>query len=86
MEALSYSGRDCRLKVVWIAYCLQWLSFSLFMMLVRPFLVVLIMLLSGYYIDAFSSEEVHLREAYPSVADDLVGLVHDSLNRGDQKV
>ena len=56
------------------------------MLLVRPFLVVLIMLMSGIYIDAFSSEEADLREAYPSVADDLVGIVHDSLNQGDQKV
>ena len=65
---------------------MQWLAFNLFMLLVRPFLAVLIMLMSGIYIDALSSEEADLREAYPSVADDLVGIVHDSLNRRDQKV
>ena len=65
---------------------LQMLSLDLFMLIVRPFLFVLVMMLSGIYIDAFSGEVAKAREGAPSVAGDLLGLVHDGLNRRDQRV
>ena len=64
----------------------QMLSFDLFMLIVRPLLIVLVMMLSGIYIDAFSGEVADVREGYPSVAGDLIGIVHDGLNRRDQQV
>ena len=62
------------------------LSLDLFMLVARPLLIVLVMMLSGIYIDAFSGEVAGAREGYPSVAGDLLGLVHDGLNRRDQLV
>ena len=56
------------------------------MLVVRPLLIVLLMMLSAIYVDAFSSEVADAREGFQSVAGDLLGLVHDSLNRKDQKV
>ena len=58
----------------------------MFMWVVRPLLAVLIMLISGIYIDAFSSETAAAREDYTSVAGDLSGIVRDILNRRDQEV
>ena len=70
---------------MWV-FALQWLSFSLFMLLVRPVLIILIMLMTGIYIDVYKSKEADVREGFPSVADDMVGIVHDNLNWGNQKV
>jgi len=61
-------------------------AYNLFMLVVRPLLIVLLMMLSAIYVDAFSSEVADAREGFQSVAGDLLGLVHDSLNRKDQKV
>ena len=68
------------------AVVLQRLSFDLFMVVIRPLLLILIMMLSGIYIDAFCSEAADKREGYQSVAGDVLGFIHDSLNRRDQKV
>ena len=53
---------------------------------IRPITLVLIMMLSGIYIDSFCSESADKRENFPSVADDLVDLVEDIFNHNDMQV
>ena len=62
------------------------MSVRLWMYTIRPITLVLIMMLSGIYIDAFSSEAASKRENFPSVADDLVDLVGDIFNHNDMQV
>lgn len=52
----------------------------------RPILLILILMLSGIYIDAFSSEAADKRENFPSVAEDLVDLAGDVINRREMQV
>ena len=65
---------------------LQKLSFNLFMVVVRPCLLILVLMLNAIYIDAFSCEKSEMREGHPSAADDLGHLVHDIMRRADQQV
>ena len=65
---------------------MQVFSFDLFMWTMRPALIIILSLLSGIYIDAFRSESADGRESHRSVAEDLIGIVHDRFNRNDIKV
>jgi hypothetical protein len=65
---------------------MQSVAFDIFMLAVRPMLIVLMMMLSAIYVDAFSGEIADAREVHQSVFGDLLGLLHDNLNRKDQKV
>ena len=65
---------------------LQEVSFALFLWLLRPMLMIMLMMLSGIYIDAFSSEDADARESCLSVAEDVAGILQDRIYRSSVRV
>lgn len=56
------------------------------MMVVRPLLMVLILMLSGLYVDAFSREADHAKRHLNSVAQDVAGFLIDIRAQRSRKV
>lgn len=59
---------------------------ALYLYIVRTLLVVLTMMFSAIYIEAFCCAEADAREKFLSVAEDLAEIFHDTLHRRDLEV